>query len=98
MTYGQPIPILLFADSILGIRPYDWQANILLNYEAGYQTAAACADFTGKLPPFFRSLRSGPSTISRALALCTFRQSTTPANGGEYLVNSSEVVAEAQRD
>jgi hypothetical protein len=31
----QPIPILLFAESILGIRPYDWQCHILLNYEAG---------------------------------------------------------------
>jgi hypothetical protein len=46
---GQPISILLFADSILGIKTlYDWQAKILLNYEAGHQTAAACANFTGK--------------------------------------------------
>jgi len=37
---NQPIPILLFADSILGIHPYDWQCKILLNYEAGFQTAA----------------------------------------------------------
>jgi hypothetical protein len=36
----QPIPILLFAESILGIKIlYDWQAQILLNYEAGHQTA-----------------------------------------------------------
>jgi len=45
---GQPISILLFADSILGVHPYDWQSKILLNYEAGHQTAAACANFTGK--------------------------------------------------
>jgi hypothetical protein len=68
-TVDKPkIPILLFADSILGIRPYDWQCNILLNYEAGFQTAAACANFTGKLPPSFRSQLSGPSTASRGLA------------------------------
>jgi hypothetical protein len=42
------IPILLFADSILGIQPYNWQCQILLNYEAGFPTAAACANYTGK--------------------------------------------------
>jgi hypothetical protein len=47
------IPILLFADSILGIQPYDWQCRILLNYEAGYPTAAACANFTGKTSDLF---------------------------------------------
>jgi hypothetical protein len=47
------IPILLFAESILGIRPYDWQCHILLNYEAGKQTAAACANFTGKTSTVF---------------------------------------------
>jgi hypothetical protein len=31
---GGPISILLFADSILGIQPYDWQCQILINYEA----------------------------------------------------------------
>ncbi|MGA8480420.1 MAG: hypothetical protein WB696_20835, partial [Chthoniobacterales bacterium] len=51
---GQPISILLFADSILGIKTlYDWQAQILLNYEAGNQTAAACANFTGKTSTVF---------------------------------------------
>jgi hypothetical protein len=50
---GGPIPILLFADSILGIQPYDWQCHILLNYEAGKQTAAACANFTGKTSTVF---------------------------------------------
>src|SRR5258707_3246716 len=47
------IPILLFADSILGIQPYDWQCKILLNYKAGNQTAAACANFTGKTSTVF---------------------------------------------
>jgi hypothetical protein len=47
------IPILLFADSVLGIQPYDWQCKILLNYEAGNQTAAACANFTGKTSTVF---------------------------------------------
>src|SRR5258708_34215501 len=50
---GGPIPILLFSDSILGIQPYDWQCHILLNYEAGIQTAAACANFTGKTSTVF---------------------------------------------
>ena len=47
------IPILAFADSILGIRPYDWQCRILLNYEAKNQTAAACANYTGKTSTVF---------------------------------------------
>src|SRR5260370_38609842 len=50
---NRAIPILLFADSILGIQPYDWQCKILLNYEAGNQTAAACANFTGKTSTVF---------------------------------------------
>src|SRR4030088_1181676 len=50
---GQPTSILLFSDSILGIQPYDWQCKILLNYEAGNQTAAACANFTGKTSTVF---------------------------------------------
>src|SRR5260370_14653865 len=47
------IPILIFADLILGIQPYDWQCKILLNYKAGNQTAAACANFTGKTSTVF---------------------------------------------
>ena len=47
------IPILLFADSVLGIRPYDWQCQILLNYEVGNPTAAACANFTGRTSTVF---------------------------------------------
>jgi phage terminase large subunit len=47
------IPILLFADSICGVQLYDWQARILLNYEAGNPTAAACANFTGKTSTIF---------------------------------------------
>jgi phage terminase large subunit len=50
---GQPIPILLFADSILGVHPYDWQCQVLLNYESGRPTAAACANFTGKTSTVF---------------------------------------------
>jgi hypothetical protein len=50
---NEPIPILLFADSILGIQPYDWQCKILLNYEAGNPVAAACANFTGKTSTVF---------------------------------------------
>lgn len=54
MIISKPkIPILLFAESILGIRPHDWQCHILLNYEAGIQTAAACANFTGKTSTVF---------------------------------------------
>jgi phage terminase large subunit len=49
----QPVPILIFADSILGIRPYNWQCKLLLSYEAGHQTAAACANFTGKTSTVF---------------------------------------------
>jgi hypothetical protein len=58
------IPILLFADSILGIQPYDWQCKILLNYEAGFQTAAACANFTGKTSTLF-PIALEPLRISR---------------------------------
>src|SRR5260370_20986654 len=51
---GQPISILIFADSILGIKTlYDGQCKIRLNYEAGNQTAAACANFTGKTSTVF---------------------------------------------
>ena len=60
------IPILLFADSILGIQPYDWQCKILLNYKAGNQTAAACANFTGKTSTL-RSQLFGHSTTTLAL-------------------------------
>ena len=41
------------ADSVLGIQLYDWQSRILLNYEAGHQTTAACANFTGKTSTVF---------------------------------------------
>jgi phage terminase large subunit len=47
------IPILFFADEILGIHPYDWQCRILLNYEAGHPTAAAAANFSGKTSTVF---------------------------------------------
>jgi hypothetical protein len=42
------ISILAFADSVLGIQLYDWQCRFMLAYEAGHQTAAACANFTGR--------------------------------------------------
>jgi hypothetical protein len=48
-----PIPILVFADSVLGFRPYPWQSRILLNYEAGNRIAAACANNTGKTSTIF---------------------------------------------
>lgn len=47
------IPILFFADEILGVQPYDWQCRILLNYEAGHPTAAAAANFSGKTSTVF---------------------------------------------
>jgi hypothetical protein len=50
---AKPIPILLFAESVLGIQLYDWQCKILLNYEAGRQVAGACANFTGKTSTVF---------------------------------------------
>src|SRR5712664_3159669 len=49
----QPVPILAFADSVLGIQPYPWQSRILLNYQAGNRTAAACANNTGKTSTIF---------------------------------------------
>jgi phage terminase large subunit len=46
---GQPISILLFADSILGIKTlYDWQCRCLLSFESGNPTALQAANFTGK--------------------------------------------------
>ena len=53
MSDSKPSPILLFADSVLGLHLYDWQCKILLNYEAGHQTAAACANFIGKTSTVF---------------------------------------------
>jgi phage terminase large subunit len=54
MTPSTPkIPILLFADSILGIRPYPWQCQVLLNYSAGNATAAAACNNSGKTSTIF---------------------------------------------
>ena len=54
MTEPRPIiPILLFAYSYLGIRPYDWQARILETYATGNHTAVAAANFTGKTSTVF---------------------------------------------
>jgi phage terminase large subunit len=47
------ISILAFADSVLGIQPYEWQSRILLRYEAGDRVAAACANNTGKTSTVF---------------------------------------------
>jgi phage terminase large subunit len=46
------ISILDFA-YLLGFRLYDWQCQILLRYEAGDPTAAACANYTGKTGVIF---------------------------------------------
>jgi len=64
---GGPIPILLFADSILGIQPYDWQCQILLHYEAGKQTAAACANFTGKTSTVSHRTGLEPTSFGQVL-------------------------------
>jgi hypothetical protein len=56
MTEPKPtpsIPILFFADEVLGVQPYDWQCRILLHYEAGYHTAVAAANFSGKTSTVF---------------------------------------------
>jgi hypothetical protein len=51
---GQPIPILLFADSILAIKTlYDWQATVLLSFESGDQTAIAVCNNGGKTSTVF---------------------------------------------
>jgi hypothetical protein len=49
----QPIPILIFADSVVGVRPYDWQSKILLSFKSGNQTAAACCNNAGKTSTIF---------------------------------------------
>ena len=48
MTLGKLVPILDFAYRIGFKSLYDWQYRILLRYEAGDPTAAACANYTGK--------------------------------------------------
>jgi hypothetical protein len=50
---NKPIPILLFADSICNVKLYDWQANVLLSFEAGNPTAAAACNFSGKTSTIF---------------------------------------------
>ena len=49
----QIIPILEFAYRIGFTNLYDWQARILLRYEGGEPTAAACANYTGKTSVVF---------------------------------------------
>jgi phage terminase large subunit len=51
---GQPISILLFADSILGIKTlYNWQCNALLSFESGKPTAIAVCNNGGKTSTVF---------------------------------------------
>jgi hypothetical protein len=65
MTEPKPsIPILFFANDILGIHPYDLQCRILLNYEAGHPTAVAAANFSGKTSTVFLFARCGPLPTS----------------------------------
>ena len=47
------VPILEFAYRIGFTDLYDWQCKILLRYEAGEPTAAACANYTGKTSVIF---------------------------------------------
>jgi hypothetical protein len=54
------IPILLFADSVLGIQLYDWQCRILLNYEAGHQRQPRAPILQAKPRPCFPLPLSGP--------------------------------------
>src|SRR5215831_18501739 len=48
-----PIPILLFCDSICGVKPHDWQSKVLLHYEAGLPTAVAACNYSGKTSVVF---------------------------------------------
>jgi hypothetical protein len=67
-----PISILAFADSVLGLHNlYNWQCKILLRYEAGDQTAPACANFTGKTSIIFQFVPCGPCGPSHAQESCT---------------------------
>ena len=47
------VPILEFAYRLGFTNLYDWQAKILLRYEAGEPTAAACANYSGKTSVLF---------------------------------------------
>jgi hypothetical protein len=49
----QIIPILEFAYRLGFTNLYDWQSKILLRYEAGESTAAACANYSGKTSVLF---------------------------------------------
>ena len=78
MTASAPsIPILFFADEVLGIHPYDWQCRILLNYEAGHPTAAAAANFSGKTSTVFPICAlwtlANPSATAQVVTLFSLR-------------------------
>ena len=47
------VSILDFAYRIGFTDLYDWQARVLLRYEAGEPVAAACANYTGKTSVIF---------------------------------------------
>jgi len=47
------VPILEFAYRIGFTNLYDWQAKVLLRYEAGEPVAAACANYPGKTSVIF---------------------------------------------
>ena len=47
------VSILEFAYRIGFTNLYDWQARILLRYEGGEPTAAACANYSGKTSVVF---------------------------------------------
>jgi len=65
------IPILFFADEILGIHPYDWQCRILLNYEADTRPRRRPLISPGRLPPCSRSAHCGRLPTSPPPASCT---------------------------
>ena len=67
------VPILEFAYRIGFTNFYDWQCKILLRYEAGEPTAAACANYTGKTSVIF--------PICALWTLANFSRSRLPQGG-----------------
>ena len=67
------VPILEFAYRIGFTNFYDWQCKILLRYEAGEPTAAACANYTGKISVIF--------PICALWTLANFSRSRLPQGG-----------------
>jgi hypothetical protein len=50
------IPAALFASQVLGLSPYDWQKDVMAAVEAGYPTALAAANGSGKTSLVFTAL------------------------------------------